>query len=84
MGDPFGVQLRPHNRWRGFKVLRERWIARIDTSRLRPVVLSDEVQEMQPPVLSELRILSSSNFDSRSIVTVDDRDRETIDSRAHA
>jgi type II secretory pathway predicted ATPase ExeA len=27
MGDLFGVQLKPHNRWGGFKALRERWIA---------------------------------------------------------
>ncbi len=25
MGDVFGVTLRPHNRWGGFKALRERW-----------------------------------------------------------
>jgi general secretion pathway protein A len=25
MGALFGVQLSPHNRWAGFKVLRERW-----------------------------------------------------------
>ena len=25
MGALFGVQLSPHNRWNGFKVLRERW-----------------------------------------------------------
>lgn len=70
MGDLFGVQLRPHNRWCGFKGLRERWLAHIDTTMLRPVLLIDEAQEMQPAVMSELRILSSTNFDSRSILTV--------------
>jgi len=70
MGDLFGVQLRPHNRWCGFKGLRERWLAHIDTTMLRPVLLIDEAQEMQPQVMSELRILASANFDSRSILTV--------------
>ena len=70
MGDLFGVSLRPHNRWCGFKGLRERWMAHIDTTLLRPVLLVDEAQEMQPVVMSELRILSSTNFDSRSILTV--------------
>jgi len=26
MGDLFGVELKPHNRWGGFKALRERWL----------------------------------------------------------
>ena len=26
MGDLFGVELKPHNRWGGFKLLRERWL----------------------------------------------------------
>ena len=70
LGDLFGVPLRPHNRWCGFKGLRERWLAHIETTTLRPVLLVDEAQEMQPQVMSELRILSSTNFDSRSILTV--------------
>ena len=36
----------------------------------RPVLLIDEAQEMQPEVLSELRLLSSTQLDSRSILTV--------------
>jgi hypothetical protein len=32
MGALFGVQLSPHNRWAGFKVLRERWQAHIDAA----------------------------------------------------
>jgi len=70
MGDLFGVQLKPHNRWCGFKGLRDRWLSHIDTTMLRPVLLVDEAQEMQPAVMSELRILSSAHFDSRSILTV--------------
>ena len=70
MGELFGVQLKPHNRWGGFKALRERWIAHIDSTLVRPVLLIDEAQEMSPQVLSELRILASTRFDSRSILSV--------------
>jgi type II secretory pathway predicted ATPase ExeA len=37
---------------------------------VRPVLLIDEAQEMQSSVLSELRILSSADFDSRHILSV--------------
>jgi general secretion pathway protein A len=70
MGDLFGVQLKPHNRWGGFKALRERWAAHIDSTLVRPVLLIDEAQEMTSQVLSELRILASTHFDSRSILSV--------------
>jgi len=70
MGDLFGSDFKPHNRWGGFKVLRERWLAHIETTALRPVLLIDEAQEMEPRVLSELRILTSTDFDSRRILTV--------------
>ena len=30
MGDLFGVELRPHNRWGGFRALRERWLAHLE------------------------------------------------------
>jgi type II secretory pathway predicted ATPase ExeA len=70
MGELFGVQLKPHNRWGGFKALRERWIAHIDSTLMRPILLIDEAQEMTSQVLSELRILASTHFDSRSILSV--------------
>ena len=70
MGDLFGVQLRPHNRWGGFKALRERWLAHLEGTLLRPVLLIDEAQEMNPTVLSELRLLSSMQFDSRNLLSV--------------
>lgn len=70
LGDLFGVPLAPHNRWAGFKTLRQTWLAHVDATRFRPVLLVDEAQEMLPLVLSELRILASANFDSRSILTV--------------
>ncbi len=70
MGDVFGVQLRPSNRWGGCRALRERWQAHIDSTLMRPVLLIDEAQEMQPAVLNELRLLTSTCFDSRIILTV--------------
>ena len=56
LGDIFAVKLAPHNRWCGFKALRERWKAHVASSRIRPVLLIDEAQEMSPEVLCELRI----------------------------
>jgi len=70
MGDIFGVALRPHNRWGGFKVLREAWLAHLDTTRRRAVLLIDEAQEMSPAVLCELRLLSSARFDSQALLCV--------------
>ncbi len=70
MGEHFGVALRPHNRWSSFKMLRERFCAHIDSTLVRPVLLIDEAQEMHSKVMSELRILSSTRFDSRAILTV--------------
>jgi type II secretory pathway predicted ATPase ExeA len=70
MGEVFGVALKPHNRWGGFKALRERWQGHLDSTLLRPVLLIDEVQEMSASVLSELRLLGSTRFDSHNILSV--------------
>jgi type II secretory pathway predicted ATPase ExeA len=70
MADIFTVKLPPFNRWGGFKALRERWKTHLASSRLRPVLLIDEAQEMNPDVLSELRILSSADLDTTSLLTV--------------
>ena len=70
LGDLFGIELRPHNRWAGFKTLRERWKAHADASLLKPVLLIDEAQDMLASVLSELRILSSGKFDAETYLTV--------------
>lgn len=70
LGDIFSVKLSPSNRWGGFRALRERWKAHVATSRIKPVLLVDEAQEMEPDVLSELRILSSAEFDATSLLTV--------------
>ena len=70
LGDVFGVPLRPHNRWGGAKALRERWTLHLDTTLLRPLLLVDEAQELAPPVAAELRLLSSTRFDSRQLLSV--------------
>lgn len=70
LGDIFAVKLTPSNRWGGFKALRERWKAHVASSRIRPVLLVDEAQEMAGEVLAELRILSSADFDATSLLTV--------------
>ncbi len=66
----FGLSTGTANRWGGFKALRDRWLAHIETTLLRPVLLIDESQEMPSAVLSEIRLLSSIAFDSRAILTV--------------
>ena len=70
LGDIFTVKLSPSNRWGGFKALRERWKGHVASSRIKPVLLIDEAQEMDPEVLSELRILSSADFDATSLLTI--------------
>ncbi len=70
LGDLFGVTLTPSNRWWGARALRRRWIAHIETSLYRPVLLIDEAQAMNPSALCELRLLASAELDSRSILTV--------------
>ena len=68
LGDIFAVALRPHNRWGGFKALRERWLAHLDTTRRRCVLLIDEAQEMTPAALCELRLLASARNDRAAAV----------------
>jgi type II secretory pathway predicted ATPase ExeA len=70
LGDVFGVPLRPHNRWGGFKALRERWLGHLESCRRRPVLLIDEAQEMNVVVLSELRLMASAQFDSQPLLCV--------------
>jgi type II secretory pathway predicted ATPase ExeA len=70
MGALFGVQLSPHNRWAGFKVLRERWQSHIESALVRPVLIVDEAQEMVPKVLAELRLLACARLDSHILLTV--------------
>ena len=69
LGHLFSVPLAPHNRWASAKVLREKWLHQIENSLHRPVLLIDEAQQMSVPAFTELRLLSSAELDSRSILT---------------
>ena len=70
LGDIFGVTLNGNNRWGGFKSLRERWATHLESTLLRPVLFIDEAQEMPITVLNELRLLTSTQFDSRVLLSV--------------
>ena len=69
LGDLFGVELTPHNRWAGAKLLRERWQSHIDAALVRPVLVADEAQDMSTAVLNEMRHLSSARLDSHMLLT---------------
>jgi type II secretory pathway predicted ATPase ExeA len=70
LGDLFGVALPSHNRWGGFKALRQRWSDHIGASLSRPVLIIDEAQEMLTNVFNELRILTSRSLDSEQLLCV--------------
>jgi type II secretory pathway predicted ATPase ExeA len=70
LGHLFGVALKSGNRWHSSKSLREKWLAHIEASLYRPVLLIDEAQELNSLVLSELRLLASADLDARSILTI--------------
>jgi len=70
MGDMFGVNLTPSNRYGGFKALRERWRQHIKSTLFRPILLIDEAQEMITCNLNELRLMGSAQFDSECLLTV--------------
>ena len=53
-----------------FRALREKWLTHVQSTHHRPVLVVDEAQEVSPPVLAEMRILASTDFDSRSILTL--------------
>ena len=70
LGDIFGVTLSPHNRWHGFKQLRQRWLHHLEQTRLRPILLIDEAQDLAPSVLCELRAMASASFDAQQLLSV--------------
>lgn len=69
LGNLFGVSFKTGNRYGGHQLLREKWNAHINATLFRPVLLIDESQEMHSAVLSELRLLASTSFDSKVILT---------------
>ena len=70
LADHFGIALVHNNRWLGFKGLRQHWLTHLENTRLRPLLLVDEAQEMINPVLTEMRLLTSTDFDSRAVLSV--------------
>jgi type II secretory pathway predicted ATPase ExeA len=70
LGDRFSVPLSPSNRWHGAKSLRQKWLSHIEASQIRPTILINECQASRIDVLSELRLLSTTNLDTRSLITV--------------
>ena len=70
LGHLFSAPLSPHNRWNSAKALRDKWLAHLEGSLFRPLLLVDEAQEMRDTVFAELRLLASTELDSRSILTV--------------
>jgi len=68
--DLFGITMIHGNRWHSFKGLRQRWLTHLEDTRMRPLLLVDEAQEMINPVLTEMRLLTSTDFDSRAILSV--------------
>ncbi|MBW2736602.1 MAG: ATP-binding protein, partial [Deltaproteobacteria bacterium] len=58
LGDLFGVNLTPANKYGGFKSLRTKWRESIKSTLFRPVLLIDEAQVVPADTLNELRLLS--------------------------
>lgn len=83
LGNVFGLTLNSCRRYSGFSGLRKRWASHISSTHLRPVLVIDEAQLMVSQTLTELRILSSENFDSKKLLTIilagDHRLREKLD-----
>lgn len=70
LGDHFDIPMNIYNRFSGFKALRSQWLGHIESTMVRPVLLIDEAQEMASTAFTELRILSSKDFDARCLLTV--------------
>lgn len=70
LGYLFELDFKSSNRWGGYRALREKWAYHIKSTLFRPIILIDECQEMNPFTLNELRFLASTDFDSKSIVTI--------------
>lgn len=70
LGSLFNIDIRTSNRYGGHKALREKWQAHIENTCFRPVILIDEAQQMDPFVMTELRLLSSARFDTKVLLTV--------------
>jgi len=70
LGDLFDVPLNAHNRWNAFKKLREHWLNYLENTLVRPMLFIDEAQEADNCLLNELRLLTSSDFDSKQLMSI--------------
>jgi type II secretory pathway predicted ATPase ExeA len=70
LGHIYGVDFNMSNRFGGYNQLRAKWVHHLESTLFRPILLIDEAQEMPEVTLNELRLLSSVNLDSKSILTV--------------
>lgn len=70
MGSLFDTEVRSSNRYGGHKALRQKWRSHIQSTHFRPVLTFDEAQEAHPQLLTELRLLSSENFDTKVLLSV--------------
>jgi len=66
----FELPMKQNNRFGSFANLRAHWKSYIKASSFRPVILIDEAQEAYDDVLNELRLLASTDLDSRNILAV--------------
>ncbi len=66
----FGVSFNTFNRFDGYQALKNKWRQHIENTQISPVILLDEAQALQGPVLTELKSLYSERFDSRALITV--------------
>ena len=48
LGDLFGLTLAPHNRWTGFKTLRQTWLTHVEATRYRPYCSSTKPRKCSP------------------------------------
>ena len=69
LGELFGVELTPANKYGGFKALRLKWREYIKATLFRPALLIDEAQVMPTDTLNELRLISSAHFDSDALLS---------------
>lgn len=70
LGDVFDLNLVPANRYGSFRSLRLKWKSHLAQQLVRPLLLVDEAQEIPGECLTELRLLSSEQFDSHNLLTV--------------
>ena len=68
LGELFNVGLSPANRYGGFTALRAKWKSHCQSALLKPVLLIDEAQQVTSDCLTELRLLQSDHFDSKSLL----------------